>query len=142
VDLRQIETQIHYENLRSADYEIGDGGWIADYNDAYNFLFLAEERSIPMNYSRYRNPEYDDLVSRANQELDMEIRASMLAEAEQMMIDDMPIIPVVFYVNRAVVSPEVTGWEDNIVHIHRTRFMCLQDAQQAALGSSGETSAD
>ncbi|WP_109260862.1 peptide ABC transporter substrate-binding protein [Hyphobacterium indicum] len=142
VDLRQIETQIHYENLRSADYEIGDGGWIADYNDAYNFLFLAEERSIPMNYSRYRNPEYDDLVSRANQELDMEIRASMLAEAEQMMIDDMPIIPVVFYVNRAVVSPEVTGWEDNIVHIHRTRFMCLQDAQQAASGSSGETSAD
>ncbi|MBI1236645.1 MAG: peptide ABC transporter substrate-binding protein [Alphaproteobacteria bacterium] len=142
VDLRQIETQIHYENLRSADYEIGDGGWIADYNDPYNFLFLAEERSIPMNYSRYRNPEYDDLISRANQELDMEIRASMLAEAEQMMIDDMPIIPVVFYVNRAVVSPEVTGWEDNIVHIHRTRFMCLQGAQQAASGSSGETSAD
>lgn len=129
VDLRQIETQIHYENLRSADYQVGDGGWIADYNDAYNFLFLAEERSIPMNYSRYRNPEYDDLVSRANQELDMEVRASMLAEAEQMMIDDMPIIPIVFYVNRAVVSPEVSGWEDNIVHIHRTRFMCLQDEQ-------------
>jgi len=129
VDLRQIETQIHYENLRSADYQVGDGGWIADYNDAYNFLFLAEERSIPMNYSRYRNPEYDDLVSRANQELDMEVRASMLAEAEQMMIDDMPIIPITFYVNRAVVSPEVSGWEDNIVHIHRTRFMCLQDEQ-------------
>ncbi len=129
VSIVQIETQIHYENLRSADYQAGDGGWIADYNDPYNFLFLAEERSIPMNYSRYRNPEYDDLVSRANQELDMEVRASMMAEAEQMMIDDMPIIPVVFYVNRAVVSPEVTGWEDNIVHIHRTRFMCLQDAE-------------
>lgn len=129
VSIVQIETQIHYENLRSADYEVGDGGWIADYNDPYNFLFLAEERSIPMNYSRYRNAEYDDLLTRANQELDMEIRASMMAEAEQMMIDDMPIIPVVFYVNRAVVSPEVTGWEDNIVHIHRTRFMCLQDEE-------------
>jgi oligopeptide transport system substrate-binding protein len=129
VSIVQIETQIHYENLRSADYQSGDGGWIADYNDPYNFLFLAEERSIPMNYSRYRNPEYDDLVTRANQELDMEIRASMMAEAEQMMVDDMPIIPIVFYVNRAVVSPEVTGWEDNIVHIHRTRFMCLQDEE-------------
>jgi oligopeptide transport system substrate-binding protein len=141
VDIVQIETQIHYENLRSADYQIGDGGWIADYNDPYNFLFLAEERSIPMNYSRYRNPEYDDLVARANQELDMEVRASMLAEAEQMMIDDMPIVPIVFYVNRAVVSPEVTGWEDNIVHIHRTRFMCLEGAQAEA-GSSGDSSAD
>ncbi|WP_421785946.1 peptide ABC transporter substrate-binding protein [Hyphobacterium sp.] len=141
VDIVQIETQIHYENLRSADYQIGDGGWIADYNDPYNFLFLAEERSIPMNYSRYRNPEYDDLVARANQELDMEVRASMLADAEQMMIDDMPIVPIVFYVNRAVVSPEVTGWEDNIVHIHRTRFMCLEGAQAEA-GSSGDSSAD
>ena len=71
----------------------------------------------------------------------MEVRASMLAEAEQMMIDDMPIVPIVFYVNRAVVSPEVTGWEDNIVHIHRTRFMCLEGAESEA-GGSGETSSD
>lgn len=141
VGIIQIETQIHYENLRSADYEAGDGGWIADYNDPYNFLFLAEERSIPMNYSRYRNPEYDDLVTRANQELDMEVRASMLAEAEQMMVDDMPIVPIVYYVNRAVVSPEVTGWEDNIVHIHRTRFMCLAGVEGES-GSAGETASD
>ncbi|MEE2527013.1 peptide ABC transporter substrate-binding protein [Hyphobacterium sp. HN65] len=141
VDIIQIETQIHYENLRSADYEIGDGGWIADYNDPYNFLFLAETRSIPMNYSRYRNPEFDNFVSRANQELDMEVRASMLADAEQMMIDDMPLVPIVFYVNRAVVSPEVTGWEDNIVHIHRTRFMCFADMDGEA-GSADETSSN
>ena len=94
-----------------------------------------------MNYSRYRNAEYDDLVARANQELDMEIRASMLADAEQMMIDDMPIIPVVYYVNRAVVSPEVNGWEDNIVHIHRTRFMCLEGADGEA-GSSDMSASD
>ena len=141
VSILQIETQIHYENLRSADYEAGDGGWIADYNDPYNFLFLMEERSIPMNYSRYRNPEFDSLVAQANQELDMEIRASMLADAEQMMVDDMPIIPVVYYVNRAVVSPEVLGWEDNIVHIHRTRFMCLQSEDQAAAVSADDNSA-
>lgn len=142
VDIVQIETQIHYENLRSADYQIGDGGWIADYNDPYNFLFLAEERSIPMNYSRYRNPEYDDLLARGNRELDMEVRASMLAEAEQIMVNDMPVIPIVFYVNRAVVSPEVTGWEDNVVHIHRTRYMCLDSAVSADEGTSGDTASD
>ncbi|WP_421792328.1 peptide ABC transporter substrate-binding protein [Hyphobacterium sp.] len=142
VEIVQIETQIHYENLRSADYQIGDGGWIADYNDPYNFLFLAEERSIPMNYSRYRNAEYDDLLARGNRELDMEVRASLLAEAEQAMIDDMPLIPIVFYVNRAVVSPDVTGWEDNVVHIHRTRFMCLNSAQTADAGSSGDTASE
>lgn len=131
VTVTQIETQIHYENLRAAGYEVGDGGWIADYNDPYNFLFLAESQSIPMNYSRYQNPAYDELVARANRELDMEIRASMLAEAEQMMIDDMPIIPIVFYINRALVNPNVTGWEDNVLHIHRSRYLCFADAETA-----------
>ncbi|MDG2045132.1 MAG: peptide ABC transporter substrate-binding protein, partial [Maricaulis sp.] len=72
------------------------------------------------------------LIVRANQELDMELRANMLAEAEQMMIDDMPIIPIVYYVSKSLVSPEVTGWEDNLVNIHRTRYMCMTDDSSAS----------
>ena len=125
------DTQIHYDNLRASAFEIGDGGWIADYNDPYNFLFLGEFRSVPMNYSRYNNPEYDALVEAANQELDLELRGQMLAQAEQMFIDDMPIIPVVYYVSKALVSPRVTGYEDNLVNIHRTRYMCFNDLEAA-----------
>lgn len=130
-ELVQHDTQIHYDNLRASDFQVADGGWIADYNDPYNFLFLSETRSIPMNYPRYSNPEYDDLITRANQELDMELRASMLAEAEQMMIDDMPIIPVVYYVNKNLVNPRITGWEDNLVNIHRSRYLCMADLQSS-----------
>ena len=126
------DTQIHYDNLRANDYQIADGGWIADYNDAYNFLFLGEYRSVPMNYSRYNNPEYDALVTAANRELDLVARGAMLAEAEQMLIDDMPIIPIVYYVSKNLVNPDVTGWEDNIVDIHRTRYMCLASASEGA----------
>ena len=125
------DTQIHYDNLRAGAFQIADGGWIADYNDAYNFLFLQETRSIPMNYSRYSNPEYDEMIVEANRELDPELRGGMLAEAEQVMIDDMPIIPIVFYVSKNLVSPDVTGWEDNIVNIHRTRYMCFADGAEA-----------
>lgn len=125
------DTQIHYDNLRASAYEIGDGGWIADYNDPYNFLFLGEFRSVPMNYSRYNNPDYDALVEAANRELDLTLRGQMLAQAEQMLIDDMPIIPVVYYVSKALVSPRVTGYENNLVNIHRTRYMCFNDLEAA-----------
>ncbi|MHA6289252.1 peptide ABC transporter substrate-binding protein [Maricaulis sp. CAU 1757] len=124
------DTQIHYDNLRASDFQVADGGWIADYNDAYNFLFLGEYRSIPMNYSRYNNPEYDALVEAANREQDLEVRGRMLAEAEEMLIDDMPIIPIVYYVNKNLVNPNLTGWEDNLVDIHRTRYLCFADAGQ------------
>lgn len=127
VSITQIELQIHYENLRAADFQVGDGGWIADFNDAYSFLYLGETNSIPMNYSRYRNPQYDALVAAGNREQDMEVRAGMLAEAEQMLLDDMPLIPIVFYVNKALVNPNVTGWTDNILRINRTRWLCFAD---------------
>lgn len=137
VEIGQVETQIHYSNLRSGDYQLGDGGWIGDYNDAYNFLFLAETGSIPMNYSRWSNEEYDDLVAQANLTLDAEARGELLAQAEQMMLDEMPYIPIVYYVNKALVNPSVTGWEDNIVHIHRTRFLCFaEETQEASLGAA------
>lgn len=125
------DTQIHYDNLRASDFQVADGGWIADYNDPYNFLFLGEYRSIPMNYSRYNNPEYDQLVTDANMEQDLEVRGQMLAAAEQMLIDDMPLIPIVYYVNKNLVNPRVTGWEDNLVNIHRSRYLCFADTGSA-----------
>lgn len=139
VSVTQIEGQIHYENLRAGDFQVGDGGWIADFNDAYNFLYLGETQSIPMNYSRYSNPAYDSLIAAANRELDMEVRASMLAEAEQMLIDDMPIIPIVFYVNKALVNPRVTGWNDNVLHLHRSRYLCFADVDRSG-GDAAESS--
>lgn len=129
IEIGQVETQIHYSNLRAGDYEIGDGAWIGDYNDAYNFLFLAETDSVPMNYSRWSNPQYDALVEQANRTLDPAERAALLSEAEQLMLAESAYGPVTFYVNKALVNPAVTGWEDNIVHIHRTRYLCFADIE-------------
>ncbi len=131
VTISGTETQILYADLRAGEFEVGDGGWIADYNDAQNFLYLMETKTGQMNYSRYSNPEYDDLVERSNNELDMQKRAILMRKAEQVMLDDMPVIPMWYVVNRALVNPKVTGWVDNIVNIHRTRYLCIdRDAQQ------------
>ncbi len=121
-----VETQIHYDNLRTGDFEVGDAGWIADYNDAQNFLYLLLTKTKQMNYGRYSNPEFDALVDQSNHELDMQKRAAIMRHAEQVMLDDMPIIPMWYLVNKALVNPRVTGWEDNIVDIHRSRYLCFK----------------
>ncbi|KAA5804527.1 peptide ABC transporter substrate-binding protein [Alkalicaulis satelles] len=131
VELLGGEAQIHYANLRAGDFQVGDGGWIADYNDVYNFLFLGESASIPMNYSRFQNEEFDRLVSEANQQLDGEERGRIMAEAEQVLLDEQPIMPIHYLVNRALVSPRVTGWVDNANHVHRTRYLCFADLERA-----------
>jgi len=134
-----IETQIHYSNLRAGDYELGDGGWIGDYNDAFNFLFLAESDSVPMNYSRWSNEEYDTLVDQANRTADSDARNALLSTAEDLMLAEQPYAPVAFYVNKALVNPRVTGWEDNATHIHRTRYLCFADIEAGADGGETES---
>lgn len=123
-----IETQIHYDNLRARNYVIGDAGWVADYNDAQNFLYLFETRAGPMNYPDWSNADYDRLMGEANNELDMARRAELLAQAEQILLDDAPIAPLWFLVNKSLVNPRLTGWHENAVRINRSRYLCFADA--------------
>jgi len=126
VTLQSVETQIHYDNLRSSNFQVGDAAWVADYNDPQNYLFLMEARTGQMNYGRYDNPKYDAILEKSSQILDMEERAAVLASAETMMLADMPIAPTWFDSNRNLVNPRVTGWEGNVENLHRSRFLCLK----------------
>ncbi len=129
VTLQSVETQIHYDNLRSGNFQVGDAAWVADYNDPQNYLFLLEARTGQMNYGRYSNPKYDALLEKSSHMLDLSERAKVLAKAEAMMLADMPIAPTWFDSNRNLVNPMVTGWVGNVENIHRSRFLCLDGAK-------------
>lgn len=129
-DIAGIETQIHYDNLRSRNYQIGDAGWVADYNDAQNYLYLFLSSTGNMNYPDFNDPEYDALMAEANNELDMEARAEILERAEQRLLDAAPIAPLWFQVNKSLVNPRVTGWRENAVRINRTRYLCFADQNE------------
>lgn len=129
-DIAGIETQIHYDNLRSRNYQIGDAGWVADYNDAQNYLYLFLSSTGYMNYPDFNDPEYDRLMDEANNELDMELRAEILEQAEQRLLDAAPIAPLWFQVNKSLVNPRVTGWRENAVRINRTRYLCFADQNE------------
>ncbi|WP_022697508.1 peptide ABC transporter substrate-binding protein [Euryhalocaulis caribicus] len=142
VEITGVETQIHYDNLRAGNFDVGDAAWASDFNDPINFLYLLETKTGQMNYGKYSNPRYDALIEESNRTLDMEQRAQLLHEAEQIMLDDMPIIPMWYFVTKNLVSPEVTGWEDNVVDIHRSRYLCFEDAAPAGAGAVSEAEAD
>lgn len=123
-EIRQVETKDLYKQMQQKDFVLSDAGWVADYNDAYNFLYLLDSRTGPMNYGGYSNPAYDALIDRSNVELDAGKRAELLRQAEQMMLDDTGVIPVLVRVTQDIVSPSITGFEDNPEDIHRSRYMC------------------
>ncbi|CAN7490466.1 peptide ABC transporter substrate-binding protein [Phenylobacterium sp. LjRoot164] len=137
VDARlvQNEAQIAYAAFRSRDFDVADAAWIADYNDAMSFLYLQQSATGPQNYGDYRNPAYDALLAKADAEVDAQVRAGYLAQAEALMLDDAPVAPIYFYVNKNLVSPKVTGFVDNLVDQHRARYWCVAKGTPAPANS-------
>ncbi|MDQ4060320.1 MAG: peptide ABC transporter substrate-binding protein [Pseudomonadota bacterium] len=121
------DTATHYAVLRDkGDYDVARAGWIADYNDPQNFLFLLESDNKGLNYANYINPDYDALMKKAGSETDLEKRAEILRQAETIVMRDQPYIPLLYYGSKNLVSPKVEGWEDNIRDVHPTRFLNIR----------------
>jgi oligopeptide transport system substrate-binding protein len=126
VELRPTETQIHYANLRAKNFEIGDGGWVGDYADAQTYLYLMETRSKDQNYPGFSNADYDALMAQSYKEQDLSVRADLMRQAEQIMLNESPIIPLTIGSSRNLVNPRLTGFSGNVEDIHRARYLCLK----------------
>jgi len=122
------DASAHYAHLRDkGDFDVARAGWIGDYSDPQNFLFMVESDNDGFNYARYDNPDYDRLMDEAAAETDLEKRAGLLREAEGMFMADLPFIPLAYYSSRSLVSPKLSGWEDNLLNTHPTRFLSLSE---------------
>lgn len=126
VSLTQAESGVAFAAYRNRTYEAGSMSWYADFNDPVTFLGLMKSDTGGQNYGDYANPAYDALLEKSDREADPEARAKILAEAEQLLLDDEGLAPIYFVVNRNLVSPRVTGWQANAPNFHRTRWMCLK----------------
>jgi len=124
VSLYNTEVKVHYDELQRNIVDIGRAGWLADYNDAHNFLNLLET-GIPNNYGRFSNAEFDALMTQSNGIVDLEKRADLMKQAEQIALDQTAAIPIYYYLSRNVVSSKVKGFENNVFDIHRTRWLEL-----------------
>ena len=98
------EPKVAYQDYRSRNFDVADAGWVADYNDPDNFLFLAKSDTGPINYADYNKSEFDRLLNEAARTIDMGARAQIMAEAEAIMLEDMPMTPIYFSVNRNLVG--------------------------------------
>lgn len=126
VELVVMEKKVHYNTVRAQDFEVAEANWFADFNDAKNFLFLAQPSAGDMNMSRYASQAYEDLIRRSDQERDETARAAIMREAEALMLEDNPLTPLFYGISRNLVHTWVKGWEENLLNTHRSRWMSVE----------------
>jgi oligopeptide transport system substrate-binding protein len=88
-------------------------GWSMDYPSPQNYLEpLHSTAALPPNGSNsafYSNPEFDDLVSQANQAADNAEAIELYQQADDVLLEDMPIAPMFFGVEQIVHSENVSN---------------------------------
>ena len=103
--------------------EVFRGGWIADYGDPASFLDLFISDST-LNTTFYANPEFDQTMA-STQLVSGLARMELLRKAESVLMQDMPVIPLYYYVSRHLVNTRITGFADNVHDIHLSRYLRL-----------------
>ncbi|MCO5063170.1 MAG: peptide ABC transporter substrate-binding protein [Rhizobiaceae bacterium] len=124
VTLLNTDTKTHYAHLeQKGDFDVARAGWIADYQDPETFLGISRKAS-GNNYSNYDSPKFEELMDKAAAAGgNPPERFKLLSEAEQVLIDDVGQIPLLYYSFHNIVSPKLTGFEDNVMDVHPTRFI-------------------
>ena len=103
-------------------YDAARRGWIADYPDAQNFLFLAESDNA-LNTPHFKDLAYDALMRQAEVEPDPAKRAAILHRAEAMLLAQSPYLPMMIFQSPNLVSPRLHGWFTNVMDHHPGRYI-------------------
>ena len=117
VRLRNQEWTAYLSSRRQLHYQIARAAWIGDYIDPNTFLDMFVTGGAN-NQTGWGDSRYDRLVEQAQQEPDTTKRMEYFHRAEQILMDQMPIIPIYFYVTTSMVRPYVKGFYPNIQDVH------------------------
>jgi len=109
IELEAMEFKVLVKKRHDGAFEIARDGFIADYNDATNFLALVRCDS-DQNTNRNCNRKAEELINQAEQNDDAGKRKGLLTQATKMIMDDYPIIQFVQYSLPRLVKAYIGGY--------------------------------
>ncbi len=95
--------------LMSGDYDLARNGWNADYNDPISFLDMWVTGG-GNNVAGWSDPAYDQLISDIKTAADTEERFTKMHEAETILMEQMPIIPIYYNTDVYLKDPAMEGF--------------------------------
>lgn len=108
VELSNQEWGSYLQATTALQYDVARRSWIGDYLDPNTFLgcLISGDGN---NRTGWSNPRYDALLRQASVEVRPEKRMALLREAEALLLDESPIIPIYHYSTNELVKPYVRG---------------------------------
>ncbi|MGE3800008.1 MAG: ABC transporter substrate-binding protein [Candidatus Kapaibacterium sp.] len=120
IEMKQVQFAQHLDMIDKGEAALFRLAWIADYPEPENFLNLLWGKNAapkgkisPINSTRYNNPEFDALFEQAMRTPDDTERYRLYAQAEQIAVDDAPMLWIYHSLDFRLVQPYVRGYSSN-----------------------------
>lgn len=94
---------------KDGDYQVARHGWLGDYNDPISFLDMWVTGG-GNNDAQWSNAEYDKLISEIKSSTNQEERYQKMHEAENILAEEMPVVPLYYYTDLMLVSEKLEGF--------------------------------
>jgi oligopeptide transport system substrate-binding protein len=94
VHLEPLEYKVFIDRINKKDYQLAYGAWIADYNDPIVFLEVFKDKETGTNNTNWENSDYKNAMHHIFECTDKSKRKTLILKAEEILINEMPIIPM------------------------------------------------
>lgn len=129
VTLNNQDWKVYLDSVDNGNYEISRAGWIGDYVDPNTFLDMWVTDG-GNNQTGWSNQRYDEIISTlAPAATDRETRYELFREAEAILLEAAPVIPIYIYTSISLVNPSVKGLHDNILNYVSYKHLWLEPTQ-------------
>ncbi|WP_417883167.1 peptide ABC transporter substrate-binding protein [Vibrio rumoiensis] len=109
VTLDNQEWKSYLAARQERNFDIMRASWCGDYNEASTFLTLLTSDN-DKNFPSYSNPKYDQVIAKAQAAVDLKARNQYYDQAEQMLAQDMPLVPIYYFMQSRLVNPKLGGY--------------------------------
>lgn len=120
VELENVEFPTLLDRLKNGEFAMARTTSMADINDYVGFLKRFSEQASD-NKSRLNNPAFDALVERIERESDAEKRNALAAQAERLLHEEVPSLPLFFPTNAYLLRPTIRGFKPNGLSLHHLK---------------------
>jgi oligopeptide transport system substrate-binding protein len=129
IQIRIMENKTFQAAQAKLDYKgISRFGWSADYMDPFTFLGLFYTPS-GNNGTGWWDPKYVELLDEANRTVDHQRRYEILAQAEKLLLDAQPVMPIVVATTRWMKKPYVKGMYPNATTLFPWKWVYIERDQ-------------
>ena len=131
--LQNQEWKVYLNTQSKLEFDVSRSAWIGDWVDPapLNFLSLFVTGGAN-NKTGWGNPRFDRLIERIAVEQDVEARDELMREAEGILLEEYPILPIYSYVTQNLVKPRLGGLHGNLLNEHFPKFWYWMDDEELA----------